>query len=119
MKDQDRISELGFQLAEAKRGIERLKADNARLAAALVHVAEYWNGSHSDEAMRDACEHIPMAANEALLGRSTALRDLLGPVVGLLAMLEQREHSRDGASHMWKLIDIQLTRLAPYTERKI
>ena len=41
----------------------------------------------------------------------TALRDLLGPVVELLTMLEQREHSRDGASHLWKLIDIQLTRL--------
>ena len=103
--------QLEAELAEAK-------AENARLAAALVHVAEYWNGAHTEEAMRDACEHIPMAANEALMENNTALRDLLGPVVELLTMLEQREHSRDGASHLWKLIDIQLTRLRALVGRK-
>lgn len=41
----------------------------------------------------------------------TALRDLLGPVERLLAMLETDEHSANGASHKWKLIDKQLTHI--------
>jgi len=48
---------------------DSLKEENARLVATLVNIAEYWNGSHSDEAMRDACERIPMLANAGLCGK--------------------------------------------------
>ena len=65
--------ETAIQLSDAIKERDRLKADldkaqaeNARLVATLVNIAEYWNGSHSDEAMRDACERIPMLANASL-----------------------------------------------------
>ncbi len=41
----------------------------ARLEAALEHVAEYWNGHETEAAMKDACEHVVLAARAALEGR--------------------------------------------------
>ena len=90
--------------------LDAAKAENARLAAALHGVLSATPGFHRERAI--------IKASEAWMGGFTALRDLLGPEVELLTMLEQREHSRNGASHLWKLIDIQLTRLRALVERK-
>ena len=87
--------------------IDELNRENARLAAAIVFIL------HKEDAGYVSFLGCPYRKKleEVLDGSSTALDDLLEPVVELLTMLEQREHSRDGASHMWKLIDTQLTRL--------
>ena len=54
------------EICQLKAELAEVQDKNARLVATLVNIAEYWNGSHSDEAMRDACERIPMLANASL-----------------------------------------------------
>ena len=117
MKDQDRIK-LEAELSEAQ-------AKNARLAAALEESLcgrcggqgwYPWFDGNGVETHQQPCEKCRGTGHPQ--PDPTALRGLLGPVVELLTMLEQREHSRDGASHLWKLIDIQLTRLRALVERK-
>ena len=105
--------EVSPAMAHAK--IDELNRENARLAAGLYLCAEQMRPQYDTTQSREKIARLKkMVKNDT----ATALDDLLGPVVELLTMLEQREHSRDGASHLWKLIDIQLTRLRALVERK-
>lgn len=42
--------------------------DSRKLKDALIHIAEYWNGSENETAMADACHHVADVARQALEG---------------------------------------------------
>ena len=126
--DRDPATRVRFMVEQWQRAVtanQQLEAEvaeaqakNARLAAALVHVAEYWNGAHTEEAMRDACEHIPMAANEALMENNTALNGLLGPVEKLLARFTTDEHGQPYSGPSQAEINEVLAAVRAAMERK-
>ncbi len=45
---------------------DQLRLSNERLREALQSIAEYWNGSTNETAMRDACERNSRFADEVL-----------------------------------------------------
>jgi N-acetylglucosamine-6-phosphate deacetylase len=88
--------------------LQRLRGENARLAAALQHVAGYWNGIQTEEAMYDACMHIQAFASSASGGKAF-LSGLISPTIELLETMLQamRDYQMD------------VDELPPYKHRKI
>jgi hypothetical protein len=119
------LEAMASMLAKIGSKLEQTKSENARLASALIHVNEYWNGSQSEEAMYHALNHIREFSSSAS-GGGLVLRDLLAPTIELLLNLRPSYVGLGGELVLVLIegelilvaIDRELARLRALTERK-
>jgi hypothetical protein len=94
-------NDIAFQeLASAVQEIDRLKSDNARLAAAVRAEFKKTGNTHT-ECTCELCKVMD--------GNSTALCDLLAPTIQLLQSLPKFDFLFPG--EMWQKIQDELARL--------
>lgn len=104
-------------LIEVQEQLKQAKAENARLTTALARIEATMNGHCGDHERTCECNYCLL---DREFGHSTALTDLLAPVVELLESYEANEHLQpEPRQYLIEKIHKQLTRLRAVMERKI